>query len=1026
MERRAKELKVEIDRAESELSKAQEQLATASSEDEKRLLEDSIQSQRKQIDKLHDRYWTLTQDIAQIKARREAIDRGEYPEALLMDEIEDDPRLFELRQRLKEVEELYEHTKSIARYPTDPAVLRYAARLRFMKEAENRLIADLLEVARNRLRSGTAQSRQTKGTVQGTQTSPGGQTKIFSLRNSQAAEAYEMLSKLYPEDAVRMTTDGRTNSLIVEGDRETLEKIEAILLRLDEEKSPDSKAGATKIQHNHVLRISVAGTLADAPLKGLYTIDLDGYVNLGAQYGKVKVTGLTADQAEAAILKILREILREPKVVLSIEAASPSTPRSNTTEDRRSSGPVRIQSEAHALRIRATGTLTNAPIDGVYHLDLDGYVNLGAEYGKIKIAGLTADEAEKAVLSELAKVLREPKVTLTVEGRTAGPHKAESGPSKSRKIVELENANAEACAKMIRSLFVPETATAHAMDQSKSVLVEASADALAKIEGMLAKVDYSEGARGRTVKLRESLPLEFDRAIYVVRGYERLAEIKDELDRLDADPSRQATSTVEQLREEFDRETGEVQNDVARLREWTCPPELTIKTVIQDDQLLKVAPGGKVVESLPLTAELLTAFEIETAKQIAHEYRAAVLRLPHRKNSLSGERTEQARPEEPPIQLSHAAEFQRELGKLALRFELAPSTVVKGPSPRNGEGERAMPQYFLVIEGPKLGRRDHVLSNWPDYDEKRRLHRLPGVIFAPRKPTISDGEPLEIYIERDDAPASNRVRASNIVKLTWDLSDSVAQQTTQSHSTTEGPNSLRALEAKAALLREELAKTKALAYQKDDEIFELSLEATKSGKDLSDESKSKLEALKRVKDQLVERVTKLEREIQSHSARTQEIQGQPRSSSVTTPAARPRRGQEQESEAEQRQKQLQALQEQLKFVEQQLNSQIPNVRDTLETRILKRERDDLQRQIFELQRHHPMIERVRESAPGDPLANHPELVPMRRRLGDLNAKIGQERLHQEGAKESAYLRALTSQSQRLQNAIWELEKTLQP
>jgi serine/threonine protein kinase/protein involved in polysaccharide export with SLBB domain len=761
METHAKNLAGEIERAESELIKDEKELNrlsklaadlinegkhTTSTEFDRRRLTASIEALRKRKEELLGQHRALTSEIVSLKARYDAIDRGEYPEALIMDEIKDHPQLFELRQRIKEAEELYEAARSAAKSPSGPLVQRSSARLAKLREAEEQLKEQLRNVALMRLRWGPVESTpKAKGIVQGTQTSPGGQSKIISLENSRASEVYEAVRKLYPEgvdyymgtdtqsnslvatgdpekvakieavvrhldaskrtdnkddrakdqikifmlrnsraaeanemlrklypnsDALRMTVDDRTNSLIVEGDREMLDEIEAILLRLDESNSAKSDTGPTKIQRIHKLRISVAGAHAQAPINDLYNIDLDGYVNLGAEYGKVKVIGLTADQAQTAILNKLRAILREPKVVLSIEAASSPTERPGTSKDRRSSAPVRIQAEGHALRISATGALTDAPIDRVYHLDLDGYVNLGAEYGKIKVAGLTADEAQAAVLAELRKVLRDPKVTLTIEGL------------------------------------------------------------------------HQAAAR---------------------------------------------------------------------------PPIRITAQIHRDDQMLRV----------PFTIE----------------------------------------------------------GKLA--------------------GGRA--RYTLVAKGPRIGRLEFNVTQamgLSGYGAGPAAGSGEGLVTSSKGLSIPSGEIIEVFIEeKPSTPQARPVRVSNIVNLTWDVADADAQKATESRS------------------------------------------------------------------------------------------------------------------------ELRKLHEQLKFVEQQLDSQIPNARDTLETKLLKRERDELQRQIIGLGR---VIERVPQPAASDPLANHPELAQMRRRLGELNAKISQERFRQEGAKESAYLRALKNQSQRLQNDIWEREKALRP
>ncbi len=72
------------------------------------------------------------------------------------------------------------------------------------------------------------------------------------------------------------------------------------------------------IQPDHVLQLDATGTLIDAPVQGVYLVDPDGYVNLGAVYGKVNVLGLSGDEAEAAIRAHLQRFLPEPSVTASI------------------------------------------------------------------------------------------------------------------------------------------------------------------------------------------------------------------------------------------------------------------------------------------------------------------------------------------------------------------------------------------------------------------------------------------------------------------------------------------------------------------------------------------------------------------------------------------------------------------------------------------------------------------------------------------------------------------------------------
>jgi polysaccharide export outer membrane protein len=90
----------------------------------------------------------------------------------------------------------------------------------------------------------------------------------------------------------------------------------------------------------------------------------------------------------------------EPPDVLLIEAVK-VVPRA----------PYKIQ-WLDTLAIEVSGALPDAPIAGLYVVDPDGKVRLGPQYGSVRVAGLTIDEAEEAVLTQLKETLTEPQVTV--------------------------------------------------------------------------------------------------------------------------------------------------------------------------------------------------------------------------------------------------------------------------------------------------------------------------------------------------------------------------------------------------------------------------------------------------------------------------------------------------------------------------------------------------------------------------------------------------------------------------------------
>jgi len=66
------------------------------------------------------------------------------------------------------------------------------------------------------------------------------------------------------------------------------------------------------------------------------------------------------------------------------------------------------------LLVRVSGAFPEFPINDAYNVDADGSVNLGPRYGRIKVVDLTIEEAEDEVRTELARVLTEVDVSITL------------------------------------------------------------------------------------------------------------------------------------------------------------------------------------------------------------------------------------------------------------------------------------------------------------------------------------------------------------------------------------------------------------------------------------------------------------------------------------------------------------------------------------------------------------------------------------------------------------------------------------
>ncbi len=124
--------------------------------------------------------------------------------------------------------------------------------------------------------------------------------------------------------------------------------------------------------------IRVAGALPDQPIDDAYTVDADGAVNLGPQYGRVKIAGLTMEEGEKHLREELAKILTDVEVSFSL---------------RQSAG---FQA-----------------ISGQHLVAMDGRVNLGV-YGSVFVAGMTIEESREAIEKLLSKKLEDPQVAVDV------------------------------------------------------------------------------------------------------------------------------------------------------------------------------------------------------------------------------------------------------------------------------------------------------------------------------------------------------------------------------------------------------------------------------------------------------------------------------------------------------------------------------------------------------------------------------------------------------------------------------------
>jgi polysaccharide export outer membrane protein len=133
-----------------------------------------------------------------------------------------------------------------------------------------------------------------------------------------------------------------------------------------------------RIETFDVLLIRVSGAFPEYPIDDAYSVDVDGSVNLGPRYGRIKLVGLTIEEAEDEVRTQLLQLLTEVDVSISlVQAASAQA------------------------------------VTGQHLVGPDGRVNL-ATYGAVYVAGMTLEEAREAIEKQLSLKLDAPEVFVDV------------------------------------------------------------------------------------------------------------------------------------------------------------------------------------------------------------------------------------------------------------------------------------------------------------------------------------------------------------------------------------------------------------------------------------------------------------------------------------------------------------------------------------------------------------------------------------------------------------------------------------
>ena len=129
-----------------------------------------------------------------------------------------------------------------------------------------------------------------------------------------------------------------------------------------------------------VVTIFSSGLPEEITIAGDYVLQPNGMIQLGHSFGLIAAVGQTVEELQTVILSKLEEEFREPRVWITIS------------------------------QIAAQQQIT-----GEHLVTSDGKVNLGM-YGRVRIVGMTIDEAQMAIQEHLSQSLEDPEISLDVFG----------------------------------------------------------------------------------------------------------------------------------------------------------------------------------------------------------------------------------------------------------------------------------------------------------------------------------------------------------------------------------------------------------------------------------------------------------------------------------------------------------------------------------------------------------------------------------------------------------------------------------
>jgi beta-lactamase regulating signal transducer with metallopeptidase domain/protein involved in polysaccharide export with SLBB domain len=170
------------------------------------------------------------------------------------------------------------------------------------------------------------------------------------------------------------------------------------------------KSQTNRIQPGMLLRVHIVSTRPgadDLPIDAIYTVAPNGSLSLGPILGRFSVAGMSTGDAAAAMQERLAKVIADPRIDVTPIAEKGPSSDGTYSQDSYRIAPL------DSIRISVMGAGPDAPIQGQYWVEQGGTVALGPAYGRVKVAGMTIEDAEKALLVHLREYLRDPKVQVT-------------------------------------------------------------------------------------------------------------------------------------------------------------------------------------------------------------------------------------------------------------------------------------------------------------------------------------------------------------------------------------------------------------------------------------------------------------------------------------------------------------------------------------------------------------------------------------------------------------------------------------